>query len=79
VVYTAISIRYLIRIVMPDSIRFERKRLIRRSLVHGAVIMALPLQEFTRFIWRMYNGANWQSTHWPSRSARATNPPKLQL
>jgi len=43
--------------------------------VHGAVIMVEPLQEFTRFIWWMLNGAKRPTILRPSQTSWAGSPP----
>jgi len=45
--------------------------------VSGAFIMAMPLWEFTRFIWWTRHSARWPPTFGQSQSPRVTNPPKL--
>jgi len=43
--------------------------------VYGAVIVAKPLREFTRFIWWMWNGAKRTPTLRPGQTTRAVSPP----
>jgi len=43
--------------------------------VYGAVIVAKPLWEFTRFIWWIWNGAKRPPTLSPGHTTQAVSPP----